>query len=277
MSGSGDASSRGPRFTVTGEPLPETMWVVARRPRWIGMLVLALVIAGIFAWLGHWQVERSIESAAPVNPETETVKPLTDVAEPQSPFPDRLGGQMVSVSGEIAPGGFRVIADRVNQGEKGYWLIGRLVVDGSGASVPVALGWGSTADQAAAAEASVPVGATGFRTDGRYFPSEAPSDSDFQNGRETVVSVAELVNEWSGYNGDVYGGYVVASQSWGGLAAIDSPAPDADVQLNWLNIFYAVEWAVFAVFAVFLWFRLVRDAYERELDEAEEDRLALAG
>ena len=36
--------------------VPATMWEVARRPRWIAMLALCLVISGIFAWLGHWQI-----------------------------------------------------------------------------------------------------------------------------------------------------------------------------------------------------------------------------
>ena len=35
-------------------------------------------------------------------------------------------------------------------------------------------------------------------------------------------------------------------------------------------MFYAVEWVVFAGFAIFLWYRLVRDAVERERDEAED-------
>jgi hypothetical protein len=42
------------------------------------------------------------------------------------------------------------------------------------------------------------------------------------------------------------------------------------VALNWLNVFYAVEWVVFAGFAIFLWYRLVRDAVEREREAAEE-------
>jgi surfeit locus 1 family protein len=42
------------------------------------------------------------------------------------------------------------------------------------------------------------------------------------------------------------------------------------VALNWLNIFYAVEWVIFAGFAIFLWYRLARDAWERELEELEE-------
>ena len=47
------------------------------------------------------------------------------------------------------------------------------------------------------------------------------------------------------------------------------------MQLNWLNIFYAAEWAVFAIFAIVIWYRTVRDAWTREQpgyrDEDEED------
>ena len=34
--------------------------------------------------------------------------------------------------------------------------------------------------------------------------------------------------------------------------------------MNWLNVFYAGEWVVFAGFAVYFWFRLTRDAWEKE-------------
>jgi hypothetical protein len=40
--------------------------------------------------------------------------------------------------------------------------------------------------------------------------------------------------------------------------------PEAGTQVNWLTLFYALEWALFAGFAVFLWWRLVEDARIRE-------------
>jgi len=57
-----------------------------------------------------------------------------------------------------------------------------------------------------------------------------------------------------------------------GLDEIDAPAPSTEVTINWLNIFYSIEWAVFAGFAVFLWFRLVKDAWEREQEELAEEQ-----
>ena len=55
-----------------------------------------------------------------------------------------------------------------------------------------------------------------------------------------------------------------------GWTPIDSPPPSSEVELNWLNLFYAAEWVVFAGFAIFLWYRLVKDAWEREQEEAAE-------
>ena len=52
--------------------------------------------------------------------------------------------------------------------------------------------------------------------------------------------------------------------------SISSPPPEESVELIWLNVFYAVEWVVFAGFAIVLWYRLVRDAVERERDAAAE-------
>ena len=40
--------------------------------------------------------------------------------------------------------------------------------------------------------------------------------------------------------------------------------------MNWLNIFYAVEWAIFAGFAFYLWYRLARDAWEKEVEDLED-------
>ena len=49
-----------------------------------------------------------------------------------------------------------------------------------------------------------------------------------------------------------------------GLVPIDSVAPSAPEKVSWLNIFYGIEWAVFAIVALFLWYRLARDAWEKE-------------
>ena len=93
-----------------------------------------------------------------------------------------------------------------------------------------------------------------------------------------TVAVAQLINVWADYDDrPVYFGYVTSAEPVDGLVAISSPPPAQDVELNWLNIFYAIEWALFAGFAIYLWYRLVRDAVEREREEAEAAAEAAAG
>lgn len=251
-------------------PVPATVWEVARRPRWIALLVFALVVSGIFGLLAQWQIERSVEGSRPVNAETETTKPLVDEFAPQTAFPERLAAQRVEVTGTFVPDDTMVVGDRVDEGRTGWWLVGRLVDDGTGASLPVALGW--SADEVAARDAASAVPSAGDEVTltGRLMPTESPSTSDYEGDRVTVVSSAMLANEWTGLDAGIYNGYLVADDGVGGLQAVHAPAPAAETQLNWLNVFYAVEWVVFAGFAIFLWYRLARDRFEREVDEAAE-------
>jgi len=249
------------------------MWAVARRPRWIALLVLALAVAAGFAALGQWQLDRSVTSGEVLERDTETVKPLDEVAEPQTGMTERLDGQRVEVAGELVPGDFRLVSGRLNAGAEGYWVLGHLETDARGAddaSVVVALGW--TADRSEAQDALERADAAAGPADvvGRYVAPEAPQLSDFEEGEVTQVSPSALVNEWADFDGRVYAGYVVAAEPAEGLEAIDAPPATSEIVVNWLNVFYAIEWAVFAGFAVFLWYRLVRDAWEREEEERAE-------
>ena len=245
------------------------MWSLARRPRWIAALVLALAIAAGFAALGQWQIDRSIEQATVVDYESERVVPLDTLAQPQSPVTADAAYRIVSVSGTLVAGDNSVISGRVNGGEVGYWVLGHLVTE-NGASLAVALGWAATQDEADAAASNDMAIQALLPYVGRYQPTESPQDSDFEAGERTSVSVSALINEWATPVESVYGGYLVVADAPDGLTTIDSPRPSDEVSINWLNIFYAVEWAVFAVFAVYLWFRLVKDAWEREQEEAAE-------
>ena len=44
------------------EAFPPTLREVMLRPRWIAMLALCLLVAGVFAWLGQWQLSRAIDT-----------------------------------------------------------------------------------------------------------------------------------------------------------------------------------------------------------------------
>ena len=246
-------------------PASPGFWAVARRPRWIGALLLALAIAAGFSALGQWQLARSVASAPVDRADTETPIALTSLAEPGSSVTGTQLGRMVSVSGTLVAGDFVVLENRLNHGKSGFWLIGH-VVTRSGPELAVALGWAPTRAEAVAAQGSATIASPLI---GRYLPSEAPDQPDVEKGVQSAASVPAFINQWTHFGGSVYGGYVVARTPAPGLDAIDSPAPSQEVSLNWLNVFYAAEWAIFAGFAIYLWYRLVMDVVEKEAQPAD--------
>jgi cytochrome oxidase assembly protein ShyY1 len=259
------------------------------RPRWVLALLLALAIAAAFAVLGHWQLERAIASGVVVERTTELVTPLGEVVQPDGPVTQIATGQMVTVGGYYVAGDEELIGQRFNGDTLGYWVVSHFVtVDGS--SMAVARGWAADENDARAALADLSSAADTATLDGapdnyapttltgRFLPGEAPELPDTEADDPYVmntVAPAALINLWADFTDQsVFFGYIVDTEAAPGLSVIDSPVPVVEKELNWLNIFYAIEWAVFAGFAVYIWYRLVRDAVEREEEDAEEAKAA---
>ena len=286
------------KLEYLGEP---TLGQVMRRPQWVAALLLAMVIAAVFAWLGQWQMGNAIRDNVDELTNTETVRPIDEVTDPIPGIPEVAAGAVVAVEGSFVPGDFSVISERMNQGadtaaerSKGAWVVGHLVrTDQDDASLAVAVGWApSDAEAAKAAEhlSTLPEG--NLVLEGRYLPAEAPEiprpDVDPHTTRTMVP--AFLANTWTSVpDGPIYGGYLVMHDTADApaladarLVPIDSVAPSAPEKVSWLNVFYGIEWAVFAAVALFLWYRLARDAWEKEHEiklltakaEAEAEALA---
>lgn len=253
------------------------MMAMMMRPRWVAALLLALGIAAAFALLGHWQLARAIESGVVVERSTEVVKPLAEVAQPDGGVTQVSTGQMVSTTGSWVAGDEQLITTRFNGGIKGFWVVSHFQTD-SGSSIAVARGWAPderAAKTVIAALQNAPTGAVSLT--GRFLTGEAPElpDPEGNSMEQTKVAPSALINLWANFTDQsVYSAYIVDSAVPVGLDVIDSPVPRVDQSLNWLNIFYAIEWVVFAGFAVFLWYRLVRDAVEREQEEADLEQEA---
>ncbi|MFT4214657.1 MAG: SURF1 family cytochrome oxidase biogenesis protein [Microbacterium sp.] len=266
------------------EVFPPTLREVMLRPWWLGMLALALVVAALFAWLGQWQLGRAVSTDTTEPGATETVLPIAEVTQPGQYLPETLVGQKVSVTGGFVAGDFLVVSSRFNDGVEGYWVTGQLRLDPDAAptvdgpvSLAVAIGW--TADRQAAQETASALnddpGDTVTLT-GRLIADEGPAlpARDVDVRTMTRMSPAALLGWWHDVDAlSVYRPYLVADADDAlpaTLVAIDSPAPDEASSVNWLNVFYAVEWAVFAGFAFYMWYRLARDAWEREVEALEE-------
>ncbi|MFE1645805.1 SURF1 family protein [Microbacterium sp. P01] len=255
------------------------------RPRWIAMLLLCLVIAGVFAWLGQWQLGRAITTPTTEPGATEQVQPIADVVAPGDYLDGPLVGQRVTASGTWVSDDFLVVASRFNDDVEGYWVTGQLrITPGTigdttqPTSLAVAIGWAPSEARALAAaeelQSRLDYGEDAqVEVTGRIISDEGPATPP--RGADpltmTRMSPAALLSRWHDVQDlDVYRPYLAAEVAPGSLENIASPAPNEGSSVNWLNIFYAIEWAVFAGFAFYLWYRLARDAWEKEVEDLED-------
>ena len=272
-----------------GEP---TLAQVMRRPQWILALLLAIAVAGVFAWLGRWQMDNAIRHNIDELTNTETVRSLDELTGPIPGIPEISAGALASADGRFIAGDYAVVIDRMNSGtddplsdsdrSEGAWVVGHFVRESGAheakpASLSVAIGWAASEDQARDAITQLEqVPENDMQIEGRYLPAEAPAaprPDDDPHVMRTMVP-AYLANVWNTVpEGPIYGGYLVMHESDGqsaeyisgaGLETIDSVAPGAPEKVSWLNVFYAIEWVVFGAVALFLWYRLARDAWEKE-------------
>lgn len=254
------------------QAFPPTLREVMLRRQWIGVLALCLLVAGVFAWLGQWQLSRAIDTSPPPAGATEHVRPLTDVIQPGEYLDQNLGGQRVETRGTWVPGDFIVLSQRFNDGNEGYWVSGQLRV-AERTSIAVAIGWSPTRQKADAAAAKLnAAGAVTAEITGRLIDDEGVEVPPASDPAElTKMSPAALLSRWHDIDQlNVYRPYLASATATAGLVNISSPAPREGSGINWLNIFYAVEWVVFAGFAFYLWYRLAKDAWERDVEAFEE-------
>lgn len=244
-------------------------------PRSLGLLVVFLLLAGVFAALMQWQLSRAVQQGTVEDRSTERVLPLSQVARPDAQQTDASVGQAVSVQGRLVPQDTLIAGDRLNRGDRGWWVVGHASLD-SGAQLALGLGWAPTeqaAQRAAAAVRSAPAEERTFV--GRYVDSDAATPTASGDPDALVgVSSARLVNLWTVLpaGAPVYEGLMTLREppAGTGLTAIYSPKPGEQVELNLLNVLYAVEWALFAVFALYIWYRLIRDRWEAGQQPAED-------
>ncbi len=245
----------------------------ALKPRWVALLLLALLAATVMARLGQWQLHRASENrradtqaqqeatAAPV--------PLTSVLGVRQPFTQGMINRHVTVGGTWAPAEQLLVAGQRDRtaGRVGLWVLTPLVLP-DGSAVPVVRGWVPSADDPAAA----PPAATAVQLTGVLQPGDAAPDTalgagnGLPAGQVPAVAPVDLVNRWSQ---PLFTGYVLAEQVSPAPAGAQptpvQPPVSTDHSLNLQNLSYAFQWWAFSGFAFFFWFRLVRDDHRGQL------------
>lgn len=258
------------------------------------VLVVCLSIATVFVLLSRWQLSSSEQGRVVFDPAKEVVRPLEDVVPAGEPALASFADQAVQIRGRYVEGSTVMIPNRIHDGETGWWVVQALEVTDSADRWPDA---GSTM-VIAVVRGWVPDAHGGHHSDaasqdvvvvGRFLPPEAPvSTEGLTDDTYASLSPAQLTNVW---DAPVYSGFVVAwseshppetpqlgeghtlpqhsSLLTDQVQAVRVDQQPADHSVNWLNVFYAVEWLVFAAFALWIWARFVADMHRRQSNPEE--------
>ncbi len=145
------------------------------------------------------------------------------------------------------------VSGRQQGGVDGFWVATPLTQGDS--ALYVVRGWVEDPDQAPPVPAA-PAAITGWLQ-----PTEGTGavDSDRSDAVLPQMRTADLVQQ---VDRDLYGAYVVAQEPGPGLepATLDQ-LPPVGAFTSVRNLLYAVEWWVFGAFAVFVWWRYVREEH----------------
>jgi cytochrome oxidase assembly protein ShyY1 len=235
----------------------------ALRPRFLGLLGVVLVLGAGFVWLGRWQLgvaESTAQREAVAAARAQAPAELTSVLEPHAPFRGHLSSRPVTATGRYAGEGQLLVPGRRLGDRSGFWVLTPFVVEGSGATLPVVRGFVTdAADAGAPPEGRLTIA-------GGLAPGESPGPTPVDEpGRIGSVDLSVLVNTWPG---DLYNAFAFleAETPATGPQLTKVPTPLGDVGVRWRNAAYAVQWWVFAAFAVWLWVRMVREEARRPED-----------
>ena len=228
-------------------PTSNDFWSRARTPASILALLSLIAVCVLFFFLGKWQWDRTQDILDAERAASMAAVPIGQIVQPMNP---EDYGRTVT-----ATGSYREV-DQVRIGSRlstdsvpGDWIVSALEIE-SGGSIAVVRGW-------------VPQGQT-FSTLGEIISIEGilqPSDTFYQgpldpSGEVLTIDSEQLSAVW---NTTLFDGYIVMqSQSPMGVNSPESVPPTistADVAFPLQNFFYAIQWWVFALFAVTIYIR----------------------
>lgn len=224
------------------------------RPGLLGLHALAIVAVGFCVVMGLWQIgayeSRQGEAQDGVR---QDVVPIEDVWRPGEAFTSDLKGTRVRIKGRFADGDIAV-----TRPDGSTWLVTPFVIGDY--ALMVVRGEGERAPASDATELDV-----------MLEPSEPGGralGADRDGVRTTdAISVPALINDLPHR---LYSGYGIALTGTG-LPLVDPPEPDVPWTVGLRNLAYALQWWVFAAFALFMWWRMASEdvAMRRAENEAE--------
>lgn len=242
----------------------------ALKPAWLALLALLVVVLIAFYQLGMWQLGVSSNEASREQAQAQAARPtqpLAEVMAPQQSFPPDATGLSVRTEGAYAAELQFLVPQRVLEGRQGYWVVTPLrVQQGEGtALLPVVRGFVTEPGQADRPPAS-PV-----EVEGTVAPGESPASGDLPQGQRGAIDTADLVNEWDDpvYNAFIF---LVEEDPAVTTAAVERVPPPVfgEAGIVWRNFGYGIQWFVFGAFAIYMYYRFLQDATERERETTRQ-------
>lgn len=259
-------------------------------PRLWGAHALMVAFVAAAVALGVWQFNASRDHKAEQVANLVHANPvqLTDLLGPNDAMMGHQVGRPVTLTGIWLPGDTVFVDGHTHRGQVGYWAVTPVLVDGRSprSAVYVVRGWTSDPGTAPPAPRGH-VTLTGWlqpsesnSTGHQYVADDRPSDNIL-----TALSISTLIQR---VDYDLYSAYVVRATPEKGwpqtsvndgatsLAAVPAPKqPQADPSTGLRNLLYAFEWWLFALFAVYVWWRYVQEITDPTAPE--EDAAVEAG
>ena len=222
-----------------------------QRARRVGAFLLMVLAVTAALSLARWQYSgwTADRAAQARDLSARPAVPLASVLGPDAAFPADIVGRPVRITGRWLPDGGFVVADRSRGDRDGYWAVTPMTVVGSDSAVLVVRGW-SPGPQPP--QARGPVRVEGYLQPGEGSGVPDPDPTDRVVPELRLASVTQLVDR------DLYGGFVVLSEAAPAQplpVVTPDQVPDVAVSTGLRNLLYAVQWVVFAGFAVVVWWR----------------------
>lgn len=270
---------------------------VALRPKFLGLLALMATATLVCGLLANWQFERATRaldareettSAAPV--------PIEELMDAHAPVTNAVQGRLASFTGEFVPSEQVLVPGREIDGHDAAVVVTNARITKGplrGTSIPVARGYTTAPSSEWGTLPEPPTGSHEIVV--RLEASEEASGTVRHEGDGGVATVGTLsstllVNVWegpmlAGYGaltnearqymagpGESDGAGATAADAWRGLGPLPAAQSSFTSGLNLQNFGYMLQWILFGVFFLYIWWRSVRSTY---LDEQAERRLEL--